>query len=390
MGAVISSEADVVDELHQVPEAAPCHPSSSPLSPQLSLTRGTSYLGPLIRVSDPYNILSPSSSSPGRVQSSSRLQSRNNTASAQRSSGFSGAMAEQDVFTEIHFIRHAESTMNVKSELIGGRTPSATLSGLGKRQALALGAHLRSIGMDFDAIYSSPLERAKQTAYAILQELDIPRDAVELTEAVVEASQGQWEGKNRSEIYTPARILLMNSTQPDFRAPGGESQREVEFRMMEFLNNVVLPRASSKARRQKGSREHLNKIQPTPTQVHALKDMDASQVKDCEAETSDLTSDYQPRSNLGQIPDSMSSTNLSGSAPEEILHHDTVSSVPYRVAVISHGLAIKCMLGGLTGSNPHFTRRWCIDNTSVTVVRHSTRKGWEIQRINDTSHLLLL
>lgn len=104
-----------------------------------------------------------------------------------------------------------------------------------------------------------------------LQELDIPRESMELTEAVQEVSQGQWEGRNRSEIYTPALVPIINSTQPDFRAPGGESQRQVEFRMMEFLNNVVLPRAAStlqKARRLRGSREHLNKNQLTSTQVN--------------------------------------------------------------------------------------------------------------------------
>lgn len=103
-----------------------------------------------------------------------------------------------------------------------------------------------------------------------LQELDIPRESIELTEAVQELSQGQWEGRNRSEIYTPALVPIINSTQPDFRAPGGESQRQVEFRMMEFLNNVVLTRASlaaMKARRQRGSREYLNRIQTTSTQV---------------------------------------------------------------------------------------------------------------------------
>ena len=75
----------------------------------------------------------------------------------------------EHVCTEIHFIRHAESSMNVRPELIVGRSPSATLTGLGKRQARALGVHLRSVGMDFDAVYCSPLERAKQTAYALCQ-----------------------------------------------------------------------------------------------------------------------------------------------------------------------------------------------------------------------------
>jgi broad specificity phosphatase PhoE len=59
--------------------------------------------------------------------------------------------------------------MNAKPELIGGRSPSATLTSFGKRQARALGVHLRSAGMEFDAVYSSPLERAVQTAYAVCQ-----------------------------------------------------------------------------------------------------------------------------------------------------------------------------------------------------------------------------
>lgn len=102
------------------------------------------------------------------------------------------------------------------------------------------------------------------------QELDISRETVELTEAVQELSQGQWEGRSRSEIYTSAVVPIMNSTQPDFQAPGGESQRQVEFRMIEFLNNVVILRASStplKARRQRESKEHVNKIQQASTLV---------------------------------------------------------------------------------------------------------------------------
>ena len=71
--------------------------------------------------------------------------------------------------TEIYLIRHGESTMNAKPELIGGRSPSATLTATGKRQARALGVHLRSLGVDFDAVYSSPLERAKQTAFSLCQ-----------------------------------------------------------------------------------------------------------------------------------------------------------------------------------------------------------------------------
>jgi hypothetical protein len=121
-------------------------------------------------------------------------------------------------------------------------------------------------------------------------------------------------------------------------------------------------------------------------QVHPLEYVDISQAKDWDE--SDVTSECNFKPLLGQnIPNSMSSSSLSGS-PEDL--HSDVSSIPYTAAVISHGMAIKCLLRGLTGSDPQFTTRWCIDNSSVTVVRHSTRKGWEIQRVNDTSHLRLL
>lgn len=82
---------------------------------------------------------------------------------------FNFDLGDEDVHTEVYLIRHAESTMNAHPELVSGRSPLATLTALGKRQAHALGVHLRSLGVDFDAVYSSPLERAKQTAFFVCQ-----------------------------------------------------------------------------------------------------------------------------------------------------------------------------------------------------------------------------
>lgn len=93
--------------------------------------------------------------------------------------------------------------------------------------------------------------RAHKHSIANPQELDIPLETVELTEAVQELSQGQiWESRSCTEIYTLALVPIVNSTRPDFRAPGGESQRQVEFRMIEILNNVVIPRESSTLQKQ--------------------------------------------------------------------------------------------------------------------------------------------
>ncbi len=69
-----------------------------------------------------------------------------------------------------YLIRHAESLGNAGAADAG---PNPGLSTLGRRQAAALAAHLAS-ERDIRAIWSSPFERAVQTACAIGDALDLP------------------------------------------------------------------------------------------------------------------------------------------------------------------------------------------------------------------------
>lgn len=60
--------------------------------------------------------------------------------------------------------RHAEATNNVTG-LIGGRAPWATLTIKGQQQASILGRFLNEYSdLMFDFVYSSTLERARETA----------------------------------------------------------------------------------------------------------------------------------------------------------------------------------------------------------------------------------
>ncbi|RLM58996.1 hypothetical protein C2845_PM18G08030 [Panicum miliaceum] len=59
------------------------------------------------------------------------------------------------------------------------------------------------------------------------EELDFPEEQIQLSDSLAEMSQGQWEGCPKSEIYTPEMVNLMESSQPDFSAPSGESLRQV-------------------------------------------------------------------------------------------------------------------------------------------------------------------
>lgn len=139
--------------LEQEPEMLPCHASASPLSPQLS-SLGTPRLGPSIKVWDPYNVLAPPSPLPSPPPGFSRSFSMN-------------GMVVDDEVIEVFLISHGECELNLAPELVGGRCPSAVLTANGKRQARALAVFLKSQGVRFSAVYSSPLDRARSTAVVV-------------------------------------------------------------------------------------------------------------------------------------------------------------------------------------------------------------------------------
>ena len=91
--------------------------------------------------------------------------------------------------TTIVLLRHAESEWNAEGRWQGHADP--TLSPLGRRQAaeLDLGA--------FDAIYSSDLKRATETAEIVAARLGLP---VEYDARLREVDVGEWSGLTRAEI----------------------------------------------------------------------------------------------------------------------------------------------------------------------------------------------
>ncbi|KAI5066020.1 hypothetical protein GOP47_0018644 [Adiantum capillus-veneris] len=200
-------KVDQLDELEQDPEIVPFEPSASPASSVM-----TPHLGPSVKVWDPGHMLSPLSLSQHGRSFNMRMHIP------------PGALIGDEICTEIYLIRHAESNMNLLPGLISGRSPSAMITPEGKRQARALGVFLLSHGVHFDAVFSSPLERCKQTAVSVCQEVNFAKEKLEFADALMEMSQGLWEGLRRSEIYTPELLNLRANTQPDFHAPGPSSE----------------------------------------------------------------------------------------------------------------------------------------------------------------------
>lgn len=147
----------------------------------------------------------------------------------------------------VHFtiIRHGESDMNTMRGRICGRSKNTQLTEKGRLQAEACGKRLKRIVGKFDEAYTSPLERAHETAEIALFAMD---DKVQLVRSsnLEELSMGCWTGLSRDSVYIPGIIEDITREGPFHRAPGvdeddvpGESQMDVEERFAAFMNEII-------------------------------------------------------------------------------------------------------------------------------------------------------
>ncbi|KAH7438385.1 hypothetical protein KP509_04G012700 [Ceratopteris richardii] len=286
-----------------------------------------------------------------------------------------GTIVVDEVCTYIYVVRCAESS--IRDDVIRGRCSSAILTPQGQRQAQALGISILSRRLHFDSVISSPIERCKQTALSTCREINFSLDRIEFADALMELSYGVWEGLRKVDVYSGDVPSLMVNLNQDFYAPGGESQRQVEFRVMDFLNHIVLARLSSDIDLQKDTRLYY-------ATHHA------------EGSTKGLHAPTSPYGGLGRDKSRMSSvaqTSL-GQRVRSSVHADqklgpssTQLLQTHYVALFSHEMAIKCLLRGIMGFAPNVVDQLSIDPTSVTLLRHSNLYGWKIMQVNDVSHL---
>ncbi|GMH06881.1 hypothetical protein Nepgr_008721 [Nepenthes gracilis] len=376
-------DPEVKKLLEQEPEMLPCYASASPLSPQPS-SLGTPRLGPSIKVWDPYNVLGP----PPHLAT---------PPFPQFSRSFSSDVIADDqnrtAVTEVYLINHGEWEMSLRPELINGRNPDAALTLNGKRQARALAVFLNCQGVRFNAVYTSPLDRAKATAVSVCQETNFSEQQIQSSDALMEMSHGHWEGCLRSEICTPEISGLIDGLQPDFSAPSGESLRQVEFRMIQFLNETLLQLpeklklefSSSHQNESQGFSQH--NPHAFTNSVHDQGHLSFSRKKSGKSRLQVVTTTgdhYHHDDEISPwVPNPQSSMSGKINVPGSL----TVSSC---VGVFTHSVPIKCLLTGVLGCSPVMSHKICIDDSSVTLLLCSWKTGWQIKRLNDTAHLRLL
>ncbi|MFQ5621317.1 MAG: histidine phosphatase family protein [Candidatus Nanoarchaeia archaeon] len=146
---------------------------------------------------------------------------------------------------ELFLIRHAECEANTQHGKVWGRSLQSPLTNIGRIQAAALGRQLTKEGVYFDAVYTSPAERTKDTASIACEELGYPTSKIMVSDWLHQQSHGEWEGKARNDVVQQNSLFRLGHWH--FRAPGGESLQDVENRMSEWLNTNVLQQAHMKS-----------------------------------------------------------------------------------------------------------------------------------------------
>ncbi len=134
----------------------------------------------------------------------------------------------------IHLVRHGESTFNAEHRIQGQSDPP--LSELGRRQSTAVADALST--RPIEAVFSSPLQRAWNTALAVAERHGLP---VETDPRLMEINAGEFQGQLRRdlELARAEELARWLSGDDDFTIPGGESRRQLTERGCEVLRSIA-------------------------------------------------------------------------------------------------------------------------------------------------------
>ncbi len=132
------------------------------------------------------------------------------------------------------FVRHGQTTWNLASRYQGHA--DSDLSELGLIQAERVGNRLKDTRID--AVYSSDLKRASDTAEAIAEHHGL---SVRTDPRLREVCFGEWEGLTVSEIKElyPEAFANYRKDSVTYRSPGGERLEALQARVVEVVNEIV-------------------------------------------------------------------------------------------------------------------------------------------------------
>ena len=135
----------------------------------------------------------------------------------------------------LYLVRHGETIATQKGKICGADNIALNDEGLG--QANLLGAWFQD--MEIDSVFSSPLQRAVQTADAIAKSIKMPTYFKH--SGLSEKKEGEWEGKTYWQIRDeePDEWQKWSNDPINYAPPGGESVRDFVARIERALNDIL-------------------------------------------------------------------------------------------------------------------------------------------------------
>jgi probable phosphoglycerate mutase len=134
--------------------------------------------------------------------------------------------------TTVLLVRHGQTPTTGK--LLPGRAPGLHLADTGVAQAERAAERITELAA-VDAVYCSPLERAKETAAPIGTALGI---RPKVARGLLECDFGEWTGAELAKLMKLPEWRTVQRAPSTFRFPGGESFTEMQVRIVTALDQL--------------------------------------------------------------------------------------------------------------------------------------------------------
>lgn len=129
-------------------------------------------------------------------------------------------------------MRHGETPSTGK--VLPGRARGLHLAANGQQQAERAAERIGELPR-VDAVYTSPLERARETAAPIARVRGLP---VTVDRGLMECDFGDWTGASLRRLIRKREWITVQRAPSSFRFPGGESFTEMQLRIVTALERL--------------------------------------------------------------------------------------------------------------------------------------------------------
>ncbi len=134
--------------------------------------------------------------------------------------------------TLVLLVRHGQTSTT--GTILPGRAPGLHLAGTGHAQAVRAAERLAEL-TQIDAVYASPLERARETAAPIGRARGLK---VQIDKGLLECDFGDWTGQELKALMKLPEWSQVQRYPSGFRFPNGESFSEMQLRIVGALERL--------------------------------------------------------------------------------------------------------------------------------------------------------